>query len=617
MVCKECGFIRNRFEDFYNLSVTVKERKSIEESLRKNLEGEVISDYECPGCKKKVDITKRTLFSKTPNVFVVQLQRIVFDFDKFENQKVNTQFEFPDTLDLTPYSLNHIMKSEGKLDDKNAAEDAEKNPDDKSESDQEDQYEGLTEEDKKERIEEKELYNQHIDYNETECYEYKLVGVIIHVGTADAGHYYSLINTDRFMKDETQDEWLDTSSDKWMEFNDSRVSDYNFDDFKGDCYGGSSSDDGFFGGFFKSSSYGKSAYLLVYEKRYKHPLKILLPEEKNEASTEGLECDDTAQTRSSGNPVADDEYKVDPVSGDKIKDLPMKDVKMFVPNKIYTEIWEDNLEFSFEKLIYSKEFYEFVRELMNGALSFKGKLDSLNEEEKSKIDEVIGNITTVGNKIALEVLAKAYHNYKLIDIADTLTKLYNESDEAVIRTMKTILDGENSDTLLYVFQILLCCNDKISRVNTAKMLSVVVNRCFEIEKDILDETETVMIQVEQEESITTGEALGQPKEVEITRSKSMAVRFWELSMQALREKGPSNWTKFDQFLTMVRDIAIGGEGQICMIMKQDGLIGFVDFMLGQNSPRYKAGEKRTRMGSAYATPNFAPLLEAVSHMILR
>lgn len=52
-------------------------------------------------------------------------------------------------------------------------------------------------------------------------------------------------------------------------------------------------------------------------------------------------------------------------------------------------------------------------------------------------------------------------------------------------------------------------------------------------------------------------------------------------------------------------------------MKQDGLIGFVDFMLGQNSPRYKTGEKRTRMGSAYATPNFAPLLEAVSHMILR
>ena len=115
MVWKECGFIRNRFEDFYNMSLTVKERKSVEQSLRKNLEGEVISDYECPGCKKKVDITKRTLISKTPNAFVVQLQRIVFDFDRFENQKVNTYFKFPDTLDLIEYSINHVMKSESKL----------------------------------------------------------------------------------------------------------------------------------------------------------------------------------------------------------------------------------------------------------------------------------------------------------------------------------------------------------------------------------------------------------------------------------------------------------------------------------------------------------------------
>jgi ubiquitin C-terminal hydrolase len=32
---------------------------------------------------------------------------------------------------------------------------------------------------------------------ENECYEYKLVGVTVHVGTADAGHYYSYINTNR------------------------------------------------------------------------------------------------------------------------------------------------------------------------------------------------------------------------------------------------------------------------------------------------------------------------------------------------------------------------------------------------------------------------------------
>ena len=30
-----------------------------------------------------------------------------------------------------------------------------------------------------------------------DCYEYKLVGVNVHHGTADSGHYWSYINTNR------------------------------------------------------------------------------------------------------------------------------------------------------------------------------------------------------------------------------------------------------------------------------------------------------------------------------------------------------------------------------------------------------------------------------------
>jgi ubiquitin C-terminal hydrolase len=32
---------------------------------------------------------------------------------------------------------------------------------------------------------------------EDDCWEYKLVGVTVHSGTANAGHYWSLINTRR------------------------------------------------------------------------------------------------------------------------------------------------------------------------------------------------------------------------------------------------------------------------------------------------------------------------------------------------------------------------------------------------------------------------------------
>jgi uncharacterized UBP type Zn finger protein len=94
-VCKECGKCRNRIEDYYNLSVTVKDIKSLHESLQKLIEGEVINDYDCDNCKKKVDISRRQLLSSAPNVLIVHLQRMCFNFETFRNDKINSFFEFP------------------------------------------------------------------------------------------------------------------------------------------------------------------------------------------------------------------------------------------------------------------------------------------------------------------------------------------------------------------------------------------------------------------------------------------------------------------------------------------------------------------------------------------
>ena len=97
LVCKECGYSSNRFEDTLFLSLPVKDRKSVFESLDKLIEGEIINEYQCAGCAKKVDVVKRTLISKTPNVLIIHLQRLIFNFDTFANDKVNT----PAVLSLT------------------------------------------------------------------------------------------------------------------------------------------------------------------------------------------------------------------------------------------------------------------------------------------------------------------------------------------------------------------------------------------------------------------------------------------------------------------------------------------------------------------------------------
>ena len=67
------------------------------------------------GCNKKVDVSKRTLIAETPNVLIVHLQRIVFNFDTFQNDKLNSFFEFPTVLDLKPYSYYDVMAREQRL----------------------------------------------------------------------------------------------------------------------------------------------------------------------------------------------------------------------------------------------------------------------------------------------------------------------------------------------------------------------------------------------------------------------------------------------------------------------------------------------------------------------
>ena len=254
--------MRNRIEDYYNLSLSIAERKSVQECLDKMIEGEVINDFTCEKCNKKVDITKRTLISHTPNVLIIHLQRFAFNFDTFRNEKVNTLLEFPNTLDLKPYSFYDVMGREGK-----------KAPEKKK------RKEGMDEEEWK-RIQEEE--EEEAWPEEDDCFEYKLVGVTVHSGTAHAGHYYSFINTKRGgnEEDESSETWVNTQEEPWKEFNDSRVSEFEFSKLRNECFGGDSgkSEDWSFMSS-GSNTYGKSGYMLVYERRVKKPVKVLVDEE--------------------------------------------------------------------------------------------------------------------------------------------------------------------------------------------------------------------------------------------------------------------------------------------------------------------------------------------------
>merc|ERR1712173_269282 len=57
-----------------------------------------------------------------------------------------------------------------------------------------------------------------------EYYQYELVGIVVHTGSAEAGHYYSYIK--------------DRVTGEWNEFNDSLIKTFDVKFLDNDCFGG-------------------------------------------------------------------------------------------------------------------------------------------------------------------------------------------------------------------------------------------------------------------------------------------------------------------------------------------------------------------------------------------
>ena len=222
------------------------------------------------------------LIAETPNVLILHLKRLEYNFETDRIEKLQSQFKFPHVLDLKPYSYYEVMGNEGRLES--------------NENEQEPEEDDMAGVGKKVSKKEEESEFQHP--KEEDCFEYKLVGVNVHQGSATSGHYWSYINTNRGggVEEENDPNWLQTENDPWMEFNDSRVSDYRFENLDEDVTGDDDSKQTKSIGYYNQNQgntfegYGKSAYMLFYERRRKKDMKVVIPEtEVEQVKQSGIE----------------------------------------------------------------------------------------------------------------------------------------------------------------------------------------------------------------------------------------------------------------------------------------------------------------------------------------
>ncbi|KAI0011823.1 hypothetical protein F4779DRAFT_571426 [Xylariaceae sp. FL0662B] len=201
----ECEHISERIEPFSAIQCDIKGKASLEESLQAYVDGEIMegdNKYKCSDCDRHVDAVKRACLKDIPNNLIFHLKRFDFNLRTLQRSKINDYFPFPAKIDMQPYTIEHLS-----------------DPSHNSEPDM-----------------------------------FELVGILVHSGTAESGHYYSFIR-ERPSADD---------SASWVEFNDEVVTPWDPSQMENACFGGPEYRSHFEAG----NTYEKvfSAYMLFYQR---------------------------------------------------------------------------------------------------------------------------------------------------------------------------------------------------------------------------------------------------------------------------------------------------------------------------------------------------------------
>ena len=201
-ICEGCPHRYEREEAFMALNLTIKSNNLVE-SLGQFVKGELLEGdnaYFCEKCSVKRNTVKRMCVRSLPQTLVIQLKRFHYDWETNRSLKFDDYFEFPWVLDMGPFTSDGIAAKE----DRDNFQ-AKLSP-------------GLS------------LNTSLKDIT----FNYDLVGVTVHSGQANAGHYYS------FIKDRKGNSVVNPNKNKWFKFNDTTVEEFEMtqENLEAECFGG-------------------------------------------------------------------------------------------------------------------------------------------------------------------------------------------------------------------------------------------------------------------------------------------------------------------------------------------------------------------------------------------
>lgn len=373
VVSLDCPHISQTTEEFYTLRCQVADMRDLYESLNEltvkdTLEGDNM--YNCSKCGKKVRAEKRACIKKLPKILAFNTMRYTFNMITMTKEKVNTYFSFPLTLDMAPYLEKNLLVITDEHDGQLKSEEGE---------------------------------------SDSKSTKYELIGVTVHTGTADGGHYYSFIQ-DRDPHSVTRN--------KWFFFNDAEVKPFDKSQLADQSFGGETTskqydqtNDKFFDCSIEKTN---SAYMLFYE-------------------------------RIDGDDIFDGNEKDAIVS--KAHHQPLEEIS----KSLLDWIWEDNISFLRDQFIFDHHYFDFIWQVCSQVPQ------TLPSSLAPKSTLISARLATL---FVLETLIHAKEKPTLAQWIELLTKQFNNSQNAC----EWLIDHMSQNDW-WLIQILFKCSNQMVSFN--------------------------------------------------------------------------------------------------------------------------------------------------------
>ncbi|XP_075983253.1 ubiquitinyl hydrolase 1 puf [Anticarsia gemmatalis] len=511
VVSLDCPHVSRTLEEFYTVRCQVADMRNLHQSLdevtvKDTLEGD--NCYTCSQCAAKVRAEKRACFKKLPRILCFNTMRYTFNMLTMLKEKVNTHFSFPMRLDMSGYVEKHLMPAQYQEEKKKSAEKKEGESSPTVESEDNSEFE--------------------------EHYEYELIGVTVHTGTADGGHYYS------FIRDREHDH-----HDRWLLFNDAEVKPFDPAHIAAECFGGEmtsktydSVTDKFMDFSFEKTN---SAYMLFYE--WSPP-----------RSQRGSECGQLDEAQSSTAEGASPSSSVERRSSDAAPSVKL-------PPDLLKWIWDDNMQFLHDKNIFQHAYFTFMGQMCS---SVPQSLLTLRPE----VTEVAARLST---SFFIETFIHAKEKPTMVSWVELVTKQFNASAAASEWFL-----GHMADDTWWPMQVLIKCPNQMVRQMFQRLCMHVIQRLRSSHCALyLQGVE------EGEDTSKLGEA-------------SCVTRFIRMLLSLMENGARSHLRHLTEYFSLLYEFSKMGEEEGKFMLRINAISSMVNFYLGQNtttteSPAEEAG----------------------------